>query len=170
MAPGLAPGSRAFADGRTRVALKEGAVVLLRDCPAQPGPSFCRSPTGIAAGTGGGIYTAPFLLGDFGRPSGPEISTFTANDPDDGDATFGSGDELTLVFDQRTNRGERHSDFLQPTVEITAGGLTTVHGYAPRYSLIFYYYPTTIILLHYSVCAVPLPNILLLLLDYYIIW
>ena len=48
---------------------------------------------------------SPPLLGDYGKTRGPKITSFLIDDFDNGDATYGSGDTLTVRFDLATDRG-----------------------------------------------------------------
>ena len=46
------------------------------------------------------------LVGDFGNELPPAVSSFIGTDPDDGDATYGASDVLTVTFDMATDRGQ----------------------------------------------------------------
>lgn len=48
---------------------------------------------------------SPPLVGDYGKTRGPQIVSFVADDFDNGDNVFGSGDTLTIVLDIATDRG-----------------------------------------------------------------
>ena len=48
---------------------------------------------------------SPPLVGNYGLKEGPRIVSFVADDFDNGDDVYGSGDTLTVVFDLATNRG-----------------------------------------------------------------
>jgi len=49
---------------------------------------------------------SPVLADTFGPKAGPSITSLTANDPDGGDAIFGDGDTITVVFSEATNEPE----------------------------------------------------------------
>ena len=49
--------------------------------------------------------SSPPLTGDYGKTRGPMIVSFVADDFDNGDAEYGSGDTLTITFDLATDRG-----------------------------------------------------------------
>ncbi|KNC50385.1 uncharacterized protein AMSG_06876 [Thecamonas trahens ATCC 50062] len=66
----------------------------------KPSGGLRSAPPTSALATG----TSPPLVGDWGLLAGPELVSATANDPDDADAVFSSGDTLTLVFSQPTNQ------------------------------------------------------------------
>ena len=46
------------------------------------------------------------LVGHFGNLLPPAIASFVGDDPDDGDASYGASDVLTVTFDMATNRGQ----------------------------------------------------------------
>eukprot|EP00163_Fabomonas_tropica_P012696 TRINITY_DN2403_c0_g1_i3.p1 TRINITY_DN2403_c0_g1~~TRINITY_DN2403_c0_g1_i3.p1 ORF type:complete len:4686 (-),score=1008.71 TRINITY_DN2403_c0_g1_i3:157-14214(-) len=56
--------------------------------------------------------TSPVLLGDWGLAAGPEVNLFLANDPDDLDTVFSSGDTLAIGFDAKTNQPDISSKVL----------------------------------------------------------
>lgn len=47
--------------------------------------------------------TSPPLEGNWGMLAGPKITSLTASDPQNSDAQFGNGDQITVVFDVPTN-------------------------------------------------------------------
>ena len=116
----------ALADSGTRVALRAGIVVQSLSCPPEyAGSAYCTAPTGLSDTTEGSVtfgYEAPYLRGDFGRITGPEIVGFTADDPNNGDGVFGDGDVLTITFDQRTNRARTHDNFGRPYAHVISHG------------------------------------------------
>jgi hypothetical protein len=58
-----------------------------------------------AAGTSlASTATSPLLDGSFGDKVGPSIVSFVADDPDNSDSIFSSGDTLTIRFDDATNQ------------------------------------------------------------------
>lgn len=48
---------------------------------------------------------SPPLDGDYGKTRGPQIVSFVADDFDNGDDVYGSGDTLTVTFDLASDRG-----------------------------------------------------------------
>ena len=116
--PEYAEGRSVLVDGRTKLALKADATVRLKECPLAYGQlegeesaylSHCTALAGRDAPA-----PTPHLAGHFGRLTAPQIASFAASDPDNGDRVFGDGDILTIIFDQRTNMGQRHTNFMEP--------------------------------------------------------
>ena len=60
---------------------------------------------------------SPPLTGDYGKTFGPRIISFVADDFDNGDDVYGSGDTLTVVFDLATDRGG--TDIKATSVDVT---------------------------------------------------
>ena len=145
LAPSYRPYGTAFADSGTRVALRRDVRVQSLSCPAEfRGTPYCLAPTlsGSAArldastmltdGTPA-LASLPHLEGDFGRAGdGPRIVHFVADDPNNGDAIFSTGDVLTIVFDQRTNRGVTHSNYQQPSTLVYPANGAGVKGGPPE--------------------------------------
>ena len=48
---------------------------------------------------------AAVLSGNYGVSTPPQIVSFVADDPGDGDSAYGAGDTLTITLDQATDRG-----------------------------------------------------------------
>ena len=111
--PNYVPGFTLGVDPLVRVALRPGVEVVLLGCEEQY-RALCTVETGWSA-------DLPRLTGDFGRVTAPALVAYTIDDPDNGDAIFGDGDVLTIFFDQKTNRGEVHSDFEQAGVDMWLG-------------------------------------------------
>ena len=118
----------ALADPGTRVALKPGITIQSLSCPEEyAGTPYCTVPTGLEDEAW--EYTAPYLHGNFGRVTGPRIVGFSADDPDNGDGHFGNGDQLTITFDQRTNRGRTHDNFGRPYATVFSEGVESQVAY-----------------------------------------
>ena len=68
------------------------------------------TPAGCADGTTCCCYNATssdvVLAGDFGSLLPPAIAAFVGADPDDGDASYGASDILTISFNMATDRGK----------------------------------------------------------------
>ena len=145
LAPSYRPYGTAFADSGTRVALRPDVRVQSLSCPAEfRGTPYCLAPTlsgsparldantMLTDGTPA-LAHLPRLEGDFGRAGdGPRIVHFVADDPNNGDAVFSSGDVLTIVFDQRTNRGVTHSNYQQPSTLVYPANGAGVKGGPPE--------------------------------------
>ena len=58
-----------------------------------------------AASSPRAVASSAPLTGDYGKTRGPEIVSFVADDFDNGDGVYGSGDTLTVTFDLATDRG-----------------------------------------------------------------
>ena len=120
------------ADTRTRVAVKPNIQFQSLSCPPKYlGTPYCLAPTGLSQPdmVDGVPYEAPSLRGDFGRTTGPKIVGFSADDPDNGDSVFGSGDKLTITFDTRTNRGATHDNFGRVAATVVSGGQASAVPY-----------------------------------------
>ena len=145
LAPSYRPYGTAFADSGTRVALRRDVRVQSLSCPAEfRGTPYCLAPTlsgsparldantMLTDGTPA-LAHLPYLEGDFGRAGdGPRIVHFVADDPNNGDAIFSTGDVLTIVFDQRTNRGVTHSNYQQPSTLVYPANGAGVKGGPPE--------------------------------------
>ena len=145
LAPSYRPYGTAFADSGTRVALRRDVRVQSLSCPAEfrgtpycLAPTLSGSPTRLDASTmltdgTPALASLPHLEGDFGRAGdGPRIIRFVADDPNNGDAVFSSGDVLTIVFDQQTNRGVTHSNYQQPSTLVYPANGAGVKGGPPE--------------------------------------
>eukprot|EP00727_Mastigamoeba_balamuthi_P005371 m51a1_g14832 hypothetical protein (4244) ;mRNA; f:692485-711070 len=65
----------------------------------QPGAIYNAATNSLASNC-----TSPAITGSWGNLPGPSIVSFVADDPDDGDAVYSSGDTMTITFSEATNK------------------------------------------------------------------